>query len=211
MNRDRDKIFEEYLEKGANVSKTAEESRGLIIEVASDIENELTNIITWCFYPAQYSIKLLPDELLDKNGIIFKSVILRKLSFSDKIDMLKEVIIARKPDIWQSYNHLIKEISNKLHKAREFRNLMAHAPSDLSVKYIKSLNKHTYQSKNFFKVIEYKKGELKEHTYNKEKIDNEMLKLLKIQLQLMQLFAVINEDIETYTSSQELVNVLSSS
>lgn len=203
----RNNELEKQLEKGGNVAHTVMINRGTIIELASDIENELTNIITWCFYPAQYSIKLLTDELLDENGIMLKSIILRKLDFCDKINILKEVILAKKPEIWNNYSHLIRDIISNLDKARDFRNLMAHASSDLSDKYLKSVNSNTYKQSKEFQIIEYKKGKLIKHRFNQNQIETKQWKLVKIKCQLIQLFAIINGDFKTFKQYEEIVKL----
>ena len=204
----RETKLEEKLEKGSEVAHTAMLNRGGIIELVSDIENELTNIITWCFYPARYSAKRASNELLNKNGIIFKSIILNKLDLVDKTRMLKEVILAKRPDIWNSYSHLINDIIFKLDKVRVFRNLMAHASSDLSDEYLKSLEPNASKRNKEFQVLEFKKGKLIKCRINQSKIEIEKHKCIRTILRLSQLFYLINGDHENYTEFQKLVDLV---
>lgn len=197
--------IEKYIKKGAQISRTITVNRGIIMEFASDVENELTNIITWCFYPARYNVKSLPNELLDENGIIFKSLILTKIDFCDKINMLKEVILAKKPNILGSHHRLVKDIKNHLDEVRDFRNLMAHCSSDMSHGYINSIALSNFEKNKEFQILEYKKGKLIKRNIKQNKIEYEIWKSIRTSLELQQLFALINEDEQTYKDNEELV------
>jgi len=202
--------IEKKLEKGSEVIHTIKSNRGSIIEFASDIENDLSDIITWCFYPGKYNVKLSSHEQLTENGIIFKSIILNKLDFRDKIEILKDVILNKNPDIWDNYSHLIKETTANLNKVREFRNLMAHASSDLSDKFLKSINLNTYKRSKEFQILEYKKGKLIKHKFTQNDIDFKMLMMARTKLGLLQLFALINKDYESFTEYKEVSNIIPS-
>jgi len=201
--------LEKLLEKGSEVAHTVMLNRGVIIEHASDIENELSNIITWCFYPAKYTAKKVSNELLDENGIIFKSIILNKLDFVDKIRILKEVILAKKPDIWKHHSNLLKDIISNIDKVRIFRNIIAHSSSDLSVNYLESIDMGTYEKNKEFQVIEFKNGRLIKHKINEIKFESEKWNSVRTGLKLSQLFALINNDLETYKDLEKLVTPIS--
>jgi len=202
--------IEKKLEKGSEVIHTVRLNRGTIIELASDIENDLSDIITWCFYPGKYNVKLMPQERLTENGIIFKSIILNKLDFRDKIEILKDVILNKKPDIYDNYSHLIKKTTSNLNKVREFRNLMAHASSDLSDKFLKSINLNTYKRSQEFQILEYKKGKLIKHKFSQNEIESKRWMMISTQVGLWQLFALINKDYESFTEWKELSNKIPS-
>ena len=201
--------LDEKLEKGSEVAHTTMLNRGVIIEHVSDIENELTNIITWCFYPAKYTTEKVSNELLDENGIILKSLILNKLDFVDKTKLLKDVILAKRPNIWSNHNKLIKDIISNVDKVRIFRNLVAHASSDLSDNYLESIDIDSYERNKEFQVLEFKNGKLIRHRIKQVKLESEMWNCVRTKFKLFQLFALINDDHETYKGHEEIVNKVS--
>jgi hypothetical protein len=189
--------------------KTSMNSRGGIIDFAVNIENTLTDIIAWCFYPTEKEWDVDIPSHLDKSGILLKSTLLRKLEFSEKIDTLRTVITARNLLPMTQYNkNLLTEIKNNLHHIRRFRNLLAHSPLDLSPDSLKSLTyKNPGQGTDDFQLIEYKQGKAIKHKIHVSLIKSEVLIMMKCWYQLIQLFALLKGDIQDAKVSEILSNM----
>lgn len=176
--------------------KTSISRRGGIIAFAINIENRLTDILAWCFYPTETKWPLDIPSHLDKNGIVLKSTLLRRLEFSDKIDILKTVITARNLlPMTQDNKNLIKEIIKNLNDIRRFRNLLAHSPLDLSPDSLKSLTHNIpSQGTDDFELIEYNRGKAITHRIDRPRIKSEVLRMWKSNNQLDYLFALLKSD-----------------
>jgi len=183
--------------------------RGKIIDFNITIENTLTDIITWCFYPSKYSSGEYISDLLDKDGLVLKSLLLRKIEFREKIKILKDVIIAKKPHIAESYKALISTIVEELNQVREFRNLLAHSESDISSKFLSSLKHTNGEPIDKLQLIEYKKGKVIKHLIDKRKYLSETKIMLRVFHRLWQLFALLNDDSDSAKETEELVALLS--
>jgi len=197
------------IKKSMEAFTTTMTARGGIIDFAVNIENTLTDIVAWCFYPTEKEWDVDIFNQLDKNGLVLKSTLLRRLEFSDIIDILKTLIIARNLLPVTQYNKkLITEITNNLHHIRKFRNLLAHSPLDLSPDSLKSL---TYRKAGHgtddFQLIEYKRGETIKHKIDISRIKSEMSIMMKCWYQLIQLFALLKGDIEDAKASEILSNM----
>jgi len=179
---------------------TSMTSRGGIIDLAVTIEDVLTDIIAWCFYPTKKeSNSDIFDTLnqLDENGIILKATLLVKLDFSQKIDILKTVISAKHLLPMAKYKNLMAEITTNLTHIRKFRNKLAHSPLDISPTSLKSLTyqkpgKGTYD----FQIIQYKNGKAIKHRIDISGVKTELHIIVKCWYQLIQLFALLKDDTE---------------
>lgn len=184
---------------------TSMTSRGGIIDFAINIENTLTDIIAWCFYPTEKEWDVDIFNQLDKNGIILKSTLLRRLNFSDKIDVLKIIILTKNLLPMVQYKNLIAEIIKDLNHIREFRNLLAHSPLDVSEDSLKSLTyKTTRQGTDDFQIIEYKRGKAIKHRIDISRIELEMNIMMRCWYRLIQLFALLKGDTEDARVSEAL-------
>jgi len=179
---------------------TSMTSRGGTIDLAVTIEDFLTDIIAWCFYPTKKEWNLGIFNIfnqLDENGIILKTTLLVKLDFSEKIDILKTVISAKNLLPMAKYKNLMAEITRKLNHIRKFRNQLAHSPLDMSAASLKSLSyrkpgEGTYD----FQLIQYKKGKAIKHRIDISGIKTELNIMVKCWYQLIQLFALLKDDTE---------------
>jgi uncharacterized protein YutE (UPF0331/DUF86 family) len=184
---------------------TSTTSRGAIIDLAIIIENTLTDIIAWCFYPTKKRWNLDIFDQLDENGIILKATLLRRLEFSDKIDILKMVISAKNLLQMAQHKDLIVQITTDLNHIRKFRNLLAHSPLDLSVDSLKSLSYETAgEGTDNFQIIEYKRGKAVKHKIDISRIKSEMKIMMRCWYRLIQLFALLKGDTEDARASEIL-------
>ena len=196
------------IKQASRAFTTSMTSRGGIIDFAINIENTLTDIIAWCFYPTEKKWDVDVSNQLDNNGIILKTTLLRKLDFRDKIELLKTIILSK--DLLPMIQHksLIAGITNDLNHVREFRNLLAHSPLDVSKDTLKSL---TYgnagHGTNDFQILEYKKGKVKKHRIDSSRIESEMKIMRRCWYQLIQLFALLKGDTEDARVSAFLSNM----
>lgn len=183
-------------------------SRGGIIDFAINIENTLTDIVAWCFYPTENKWDVDIFNQLDDNGIILKATLLRKLDFRDKIEVLKTVILSKDLLPMPQYKNLITEITKDLNHIREFRNLLAHSPLDVSKDALKSLTYGTAgHGTDDFQILEYKKGKVKKHKVDRSRIKSEMNIMMRCWYRLIQLFALLKGDTEDARVSEILSNM----
>jgi hypothetical protein len=182
--------------------------RGKIIDAAIMIENVLTDIITWCFYPAHYESDRRISNLLDENGVALKSLLLRKIDFRDKIEILKDVILNKKPHVAKSNEALINTIAKELNQVRVFRNLLAHSESDLSREFLNSFNYTNSESLDKFRVIECKKGKIVKHLIDKAKYLSETKIMVRVLMRLEQLFALLNDDSNNASKYGEFASLI---
>lgn len=187
---------------------TSMTSRGGIIDFSTNIENTLTDIIAWCFYPTKKDWDVDIFNQLDNNGIILKSTLLRRLDFSDKIDVLKLIILTKNLLPMVQHKNLIAEITKDLNHIRVFRNLLAHSPLDVSGDSLKSLTyKTTRQGTDDFQIIEYKRGKAIKHRIDISRIKLEMNIMMRCWYRLIQLFALLKGDTEDARVSEALSNM----
>ena len=187
---------------------TSMTSRGGIIDFTISIENTLTDIIAWCFYPTENKWDVDIFNQLDENGIILKATLLQRLDFRDKIDMLKTIILTKNLLPMAQYKNLIKNITNDLHHIREFRNLLAHSPLDVSADSLTSLTYKTAgHGTDDFQIIEYKRGKVVKHRIDSSRIKLETNLMMRCWYRLIQLFALLKDDTEDARISEILSNM----
>jgi len=185
----------------------ANKKRGEVIDLAIKIENSLTDIIAWCFYPSKYSKNEIISDQLDDNGLGLKLLILCKLTFHEKIDVLKDVITAKKPIILKNHNSFINTIVEELGKVCKFRNLLAHSESDLSREFIDgSVNYDNSEPISSLQVIEYKRGKLSRHLINRDRYVSEMTVMFRVDTRLSQLFSLLNDDQNMADFYQQMIS-----
>jgi hypothetical protein len=202
---DKNKL-ETYLKKLSAVEDTTCSLRGSMMQWASEIENEVSNILAWCFHPTKYLDADFIDELLNNDGIIFKSTILRKIDLYDKINFLKDIIIAKYPEVWRSHCPFIQKLIKQLHKVRNFRNLMAHSASDLSINYISSIELSNNKKSKELQVLEYSNGKIKKTKIVQSQIIKELLRCYITSLNLKQLFFLINKDQDNFNGYEKFIH-----
>ncbi len=172
-------------------------SRGEVIDRSIHIEAILTNIITWCFYPSQHTKCSDFPETIDANGLALKSLLLRRIDFRDKIEVLKEAILFSKPEVMKANKPLITTIVKELNRVRGFRNLLAHSESDLSWEFVnESVSRDNNTPVDRLQVIEYRKGVAIKHLITKAKYVSETKTMTRVQIRLWQLCALLNDDYE---------------
>jgi hypothetical protein len=182
--------------------------RGEIIAEAISVENNLTDIITWFFYPSKYLIDETIYNTSENNSLILRSLILGSISFRDKIELLKDIVIIKNPEIMNNYIELTKNIFKELDRVRKFRNLLAHSESDLSREFIdSSVNLSNKERINTLQVIEYKKGKLIKHIIDKKKYISEMLVMYRVDTRLDQLYSLLNNDKDMAEKYKKFVDI----
>lgn len=182
-------------------------SRGGVIDFAINIENTLTDIIAWCFYPTDNKWDVDIYNQLDEDGIILKALLLRKIDFYEKIEILKAVILAKKLLPWENNKTLISKITKDLNHVREFRNLLAHSPLDTSKESLDSLTYHAGTGTEDFQVLEYKNGRVIKHKIDNARIRSEIAIMMRVWYRLIQLFALLKGDTEDAKVSEILSNL----
>jgi len=193
----------------SNMAKASIPSRGGILESVIMLEDILTNIIAWCFHPAPDVSEADVTDQLDKYGIELKFLILSKINFNNKIDILKDVVLVKKPSVWKANKELVQEIVRGLKKIKTIRNLLAHSPLDMSKEY--SLSVEDNANPESFQVLKYRKGKIEKVTIDKDRIKLELRKMQATWFRLLQLFALLRDDrqdAETCKRLAELSNSL---
>jgi len=186
----------ERLKESLDIFTSCVTIRGGIIDYAVWIENTLTDIIAWCCYPTSGRLDEDFNNQLDENGIILKSLILTKLEFHEKIEILKPLISIKNKDVWNNNLELMKNISKDLNKVREFRNLLAHSPIDTSREAFDAWDKCKGVEFRPFQVLDYKKGRVKPHTIDNEEIGTQLRIAVRAFFRLLQLWALLKSDPE---------------
>jgi len=192
----------------SNMAKASIPIRGVILEFAIMLEDILTNIIAWCFYPATDVSGADVTDQLDKNGIELKFLILSKIDFNNKIDILKDVVSAKKPSVWKANKKLVQEIVRGLKEIKAFRNLLAHSPLDMSREY--SLSVEDNANSESFQVLKYRKGKIEKETMDKDRIKLELRKMNATWFRLLQLFALLRDDRQDVETCKRLVELSNS-
>jgi len=192
------------IEQMRKIIEASISNRGRVIDIAIDVENTLTDIITWCFYPSHYSPDKGTSEQLDENGVVLKSILVRKVYFRDKIEILKDIIMVKKPAIWESNRKLINNLRKELDRVREFRNLLAHSPLDISKEDLLILPRGSHKKGNNFQVLEYKKGKVIKHSITTKRIQTERFRMAGVSFTLYQLFSLLNDDLKNVSHYEHL-------
>ncbi len=184
---------------------TAVYRRGFVIGLSTQIENMLTDIIAWCFYPSRYYQQTLIEDLLDSNGFALKSLILNKINFRDKIEMFRDILLVKNSRIIKTDDKLIKLIVNELDNVRKFRNLLAHSelsyPSDLT-----DSEKSPEEKKETIYFTEFKKGKAVKHIINERTYINETNTMSRVISRFWQLFSLMNDDLDSALAWEEDAN-----
>lgn len=186
-------------------SATSIPTRGGILEQVIFLEDILTNVIAWCFYPAQDKSGGDVTDQLGEDRISLKFLLLRKLDFKDKIDVLKDVVMVKKPDVWETNKELVKGIVNELEKIKDFRNLLAHSPLDMSKEYLLSLEDKA--GSKSFQVLQYRKGKINPERIDVGRIKLELRKIEVTWYRLLQLFALVRNDEQDAEVCKKLVSL----
>ena len=66
--------------------------RGMVLHLASELEDLLTSVIAWCFSPTYDELDGEVDSLLSQGAIALKSIILRRVDFNEKTVRLGECV-----------------------------------------------------------------------------------------------------------------------
>lgn len=184
------KIFEK-------TEKYSSLKRGDIIHLTTQIENTLTDIFAHIFYPGKYMPDIEATKLLVKERIEFKSLILWKIDFRDKIESLNNTILVKKPKILENNKVFIKTLVKELNKVREFRNIIAHSELDLfSAEFIRELRHDVGKKIDKFQITEYKKGKVIPHLLDEERINTEIENMKKVIEKLRILHALVQGNIK---------------
>jgi hypothetical protein len=182
--------------------------RGAIIDLATMVEDTLTDIIAWCFYPTVgdfYRGNI--TEQLDQNGIILKSLILAKLEFHEKIEIVEKIVRLKKAEVWENHRKLIKEIVKDLDEVRKFRNVLAHSPVDWK-EYLDAPDEEAkVQDLDSFLILEYRGGKVRKHTINRNKIEVEVKRMDRVWYRLLQLWALLRNDLEDAKACEVMSNL----
>ena len=182
----------EFRALGDNAQASAM-GRGIVLTLAAGIEDLLTSIIAWCFSPTYEELDGEIDSLLTQTAIGMKSIILRKIDFSEKIALLDQCVQFTSEAIYKSDRKLIREIKKELEAIRTFRNLLAHSPMDISDDYIEQLLSRLISDSEGFQVIEYKKGEAHKRNIGSDELKAEMHRMAVTWDKLLQLWALLRK------------------
>ena len=186
------------VEKLYKTEKYSSSKRGEIINLTTKIENTLTDIFACIFYPGKYTQDIEATKLLVKERIEFKSLILWKINFRDKIEDLYNTILVKKPEIIETNKAFVKTLVKELNKVREFRNIIAHSELDLfSAEFIRELAHDVSENIEKFPLIEYKKGKAIPHMISDKRIKNEIKKMEDIWERLGKLLALVKGNIKS--------------
>lgn len=165
--------------------------RGVILETTASVEDLLTSIIAWCFSPTYDELDGEVDGLLSPTAIGLKSIVLRKVDFSEKIELFKECVEFASEQIYESNSRMINELPKNLHKVRKFRNLLAHSPMDSSKEYTEQLLSQLPSDSESFQVIEYKKGKVHKRNVSSDELIKGIERASLTWHQLLQLWALL--------------------
>jgi hypothetical protein len=146
--------------------------------------------------------------LLNEEGTIFKSLILNKIDFRDKIVTLKDLIKVKKPQVLGKNKALITSIIKELDEIREFRNIMAHAEFDISIEFLDSAYNLSNKKLEKYQFIEYKKGKITRKLFDHPRYISEMNKMSRVRIRLAQLFALLNDDQQGAENYEDLFDIL---
>jgi hypothetical protein len=167
--------------------------RGAVLTLVTDIEDLLTSIIAWCFSPIYEELDGEVDSLLSETAIALKSIILRKVDFSEKITLLVECVQFTDDVIYKSNRKLIKQVTEELDNIRKFRNLLAHSRMDTSKEYIEQLLSWEISDSDSFQVLEYKLGKVHRRNISFDVLKGELHRTTVTWHKLLQLWALLRK------------------
>jgi hypothetical protein len=172
--------------------------RGKIINLATQVESTLTDILAHIFYPGRYTPDIESTKLLVKQRVELKSLLLSKIDFRDKIESLNNAILVKKPEALENNRIFIKTLVKELNEVRKFRNLIAHSELELfSNEFIRELINDDVSGKiNRFPIIRYKKGKATIHLISEEEIDAEIKRMKGVLEKLRILHTLIQGHIK---------------
>lgn len=182
----------ERLRIGMKIYGRCIQNRGGIVDSAIRAENILTDILAWCLYPVAGNVFDETGNQLDENGIIVKSLILNKIDFRNKINLLQDLVSMKFPDEFNQNRQLMSDIVKLLNKVREFRNLLAHSPSDDSEEALEL----DIADEHSFRIIRYRKGKAHKYVVSGSIIERELSNIHKSFYKLLQLWAILKHDSE---------------
>ena len=184
---------------------TAVYRRGFVIGLSAQIENMLTDIIAWCFYPSRYYQQTLIEDLLDSNGLTLKTLVLNKINFRDKIEMFRDILLVKNSRIIKTDDKLIKLIVNELDEVRKFRNLLAHSELSYPKDFIDP-EESPDEKKGTIYFTDFKKGKVVRHIINEGKYIMETNTMSRVISRLWQLFSLMNDDLNSALAWEEDAN-----
>jgi hypothetical protein len=202
---DKERIDE--IKRAGEAFSTSMITRGSILDFAINVENELTDIIAWCFYPTTKSWDVDIYNQLDENGIFLKATLLRQIDFNEKTKILKDVIKAKNLLPWNDNKTLINNIAKDLDHVRDFRNMLAHSPLDISKEALDILKYNKGAGIEDFLIIQYKKGRVVKQRIDQKRIQDELRIMMRVMYRLIELFALLKGDIEDAKGSEALSNL----
>lgn len=181
--------------------------RGMIIDITAAVEDLLTSIIAWCFSPTYDELDGEVDSLLSPMARGLKSIVLRKLDFSEKSGLFKECVQFAREGIYKSNSRMIKEILKNLDKVRKFRNLLAHSPMDSSKEYAEQLLSQLTLDSDSFQVLEYKKGETHKRNVNSGELIEGIERASLTAHQLLWLWALLRNRPEEASQHEIMITM----
>jgi hypothetical protein len=194
------KIYEKIL-KGIELT---EKRRGEVINIAVEIENSLSDIISACFFPPVAPKGIMGVDTLNKMGIALKTLILSKIDFRDKIEILKDVLIVMKPNVMMRNKSFINKIIKDIDKVRVFRNILAH--SGINVELNNTIEKSDSKQHEILHVTEYKKGKIRKYTINEKEYNAQMIIVLEAHFYLFLLFELLSDNPTIADDAQNFID-----
>ena len=180
--------------------KYASLKRGEILDITSEIENILKEIIARIFYPDVFISNNIDNDFLAIKRLQLKSLLLRKVDFRDQIEILKDILLVMKPEIYENHKAIILKIRKELDKVRLLRNLLAHSELDL---HIRTFSSNIDVKKSNWCYLEYKKGRVVRHVVDDEYIKKEINNMRVALSSLIELTELINNDITKVKEIEE--------
>jgi hypothetical protein len=133
------------------------------------------------------------DSLLSETAIALKSIILRKIDFSEKIALLEQCVQFTNEVIYKSNRKLIRQVTKELDNIRKFRNLLAHSRMDTSKEYIEQLLSQETSDSDSFQVLEYRLGKVHKRNISFDVLKGELHRTTVTWHKLLQLWALLRK------------------
>ena len=187
MDKERKREFKAF----SRMAQASAIGRGTVLTMAAEVEDLLTSIIAWCFSPICEELDGEVDSLLSETAIALKSIILRRIDFSEKIALLEQCVQFRNEGIYKSNRKLIKQVKKDLDKVREFRNSLAHLPMDTSKEYVQQFSGQLTSDSDSFQVLEYKKGKVHKRNISFDVLKQELQRARVTLNKLLQLWSLL--------------------